>query len=373
MTIENRTDQPCRIVPGGIPNDGILYVDHQKNGRSGHGGNTLTECTNGDIISFYSNVSGGEDNIKGHGVAGWSEYRRSTDAGKTWSDPVVLDYSKAVWEGDEVFSALVFASTAAPDGTLIAFVVRFANERWGKQLPPAVLLSHDHGQTWSDPRDLDPSTDVEAVSLTFDACFVHNGEVFVVFMGGARDYCPGPYTLYVSEDNGATFTKRSTLPFENANYYVTAGVLPDGNLIVYSYPYRGAESDENNMHYVISEDEGETWSEVKTTYFAKRIRNPQLSAKIGDYYFIHGRSGSFGEAPGNFVLYSSRDAVHWDEGVLLHKKIYPGGDKYSGNEVIGKYDPSTPNRLLIQSSIVYDAETSRVNERHWWVVDIAGT
>ena len=112
---------------------------------------------------------------------------------------------------------------------------------------------------------------------------------------------------------------------------------------------------------------------MKTTYLAKRIRNPQLSAKIGDYYFVHGRSGSFGDAPGNFVLYSSRDAIHWDEGVFLHKKVYPGGDKYSGNEVIGKYDPSTRNRLLIQSSIVYDADTSRVNERHWWVVDIAGS
>jgi hypothetical protein len=98
-----------------------------------------------------------------------------------------------------------------------------------------------------------------------------------------------------------------------------------------------------------------------------------MSDKIADYYFMHGRSGSHGDAPGNLVLYSSKDGIHWDEGVLLHKKIYPGGDKYSANEVIGKYDPSRPNRLLIQSSIVYDAHTSRVNEHHWWIEDISGT
>ena len=45
---------------------------------------------------------------------------------------------------------------------------------------------------------------------------------------------------------------------------------------------------------------------------------------------------------------------------------------YSANEVIGKYDPSVPSRLLIQSSIAYEAENLKVNERHWWVEGIDG-
>ena len=81
-----------RVLPSDIPNDGILFVDHQKHGRSGHGGNCLTECINGDIVSFYSNVSG--ETYEGHGTAGWSEYRRSTDGGKTWGESVVLNFSK---------------------------------------------------------------------------------------------------------------------------------------------------------------------------------------------------------------------------------------------------------------------------------------
>ena len=107
-----------KILPDSVPNDGLLFVDHQKFGRSGHGGNCITECQNGDIVSFYSNVSG--EIQAGHGAAGWSEYRRSKDGGKTWSSPNILDYSKRAWEGNEVYSALVFAVTTAPNGTLIA-------------------------------------------------------------------------------------------------------------------------------------------------------------------------------------------------------------------------------------------------------------
>ena len=225
-----------RVLPSDIPNDGILFVDHQKHGRSGHGGNCLTECINGDIVSFYSNVSG--ETYEGHGVAGWSEYRRSTDGGKTWGEAVALDYSKRAWEGDDVYSALVFGVTTAPDGTLIAFVSLFAGPDWVKKLPPVCLLSRDNGQTWSEPRPLDPDATVEAASLTFDAVFTSGDQVFAAFMGGAPTYCDEPHSLYVSTDNGESFERRSVLPFDHDYYYVTAGLLDNGDIIVYSYPYK---------------------------------------------------------------------------------------------------------------------------------------
>jgi len=361
------TARPYRIIPDDIPNRGILFVDHQKEGRSGHGGNCLTECANGDIVAFYSNVSG--ELNKGHGTYGWSEYRRSTDGGKTWGDPVVLDYSRQVYDGDAIGSALVFAATTAPDGTLVAFVSHFAAEGlWVKQAPPAVLLSHDHGHTWSEPRPLDPDATVEEVSLTFDAVFVRDGKLYLVYMPGSANYCPGPYALYVSADNGETFERRSELPFDYENYYVTAGVLDSGEIIVYSYPYRkGAEINEHDIPYVTSADDGHTWSVVKTTHFAKRIRNMQLSEKIGGWYFLHGRAGSQGEPgeKGHLVLYASRNGVNWDKGAILYRKTDGGGDCYSANAVVGRHRPGDGERLLIQSSIAY--EQSRVNECHWWV------
>ncbi|MDZ7619706.1 MAG: sialidase family protein [Patescibacteria group bacterium] len=363
--------QPFRVVPADIPNRGILFVDHEANGRSGHGGNCIAECTNGDVIAFYSNVAG--DIWGGHGVPGWSEYRRSRDSGKTWGEPVVLDYSKQMWEGDEVYSALVFSVIAAPDGTLIATVVRFENAQWRKQLPPVYLLSRDHGHTWTGPYNFDDDATVDDIAMTFDTSFVHDGEVFVVFMGDARNMCPGPYSLHVSTDNGQSFSKRSDLPFDPRDYYSAAAVLDDGRIIVYSYPYRGRDTDERNMPYVTSKDGGRTWSDIKTAHFAKAIRNLQMSGKIGDYYFLHGRSGSYRGNPGNFVLYASKDGIHWDEGRLLMSRadVPGGGDCYSANEIIGKYDAKNPNRLLIQSSISYSG--SRVNIHHWWIENIAGT
>ena len=53
-------------------------------------------------------------------------------------------------------------------------------------------------------------------------------------MGGSDNLCYGPYSLHVSADNGESFERRSILPFDYENYYVTAGVLDSGDIIVYS-------------------------------------------------------------------------------------------------------------------------------------------
>ncbi len=352
-----------RVIPEDIPNHGILFVDHEKTGRSGHGGNCLTQCKNGDIISFNSNVDG--DVYRGHGVGGWSEYRISRDLGKTWGDPIVLDYSRQVWEGDQYFSALIVSLITAPNGTLVAVAARFKNERWVKQAPPVYLLSHDHGRTWGSPKEMDANATLYDLALTFDAAFVFEDTVYVMFFGDIIDMDLGVYSLYASEDNGETFTRRSVLPFDPANYYSTAGVLDDGSFVAYSYPAKGEQTDEHNIPYVISSDQGHTWSEVKTTYFAQRIRNPQMSAKIGDLYFLHGRSGSYGPNRGNFVLYSSTDGINWDEGTLLYRGS-KGTDCYSGNAAVRSPGSHGPDKLLIQSSIGYD-DTARVNTRQWWI------
>ena len=54
-TASNRLSKGFRVLPTDVPNKGIRFVDHEKDGRSGHAGNCLTECRNGDIVAFYSN------------------------------------------------------------------------------------------------------------------------------------------------------------------------------------------------------------------------------------------------------------------------------------------------------------------------------
>jgi hypothetical protein len=355
-----------RITPEDIPNQGILFVDHEAQGRSGHGHSSLTQCKNGDILAFYANTGG--EGIGGHGVAGWSEYKRSTDGGKTWSEPMVFEYSKRVWEGEELYSAMVFSLDTAPDGTLVATVLRYSGRGWHVELPPIYLLSHDHGHTWTEPREFDASLAKDQMARTYNTSFIHQDELFIVFWGDAGNMNVGPYTLWVSDDNGETFRKRSELPFDQWNFYGAAAVLPDGRIIVYSYPHRrGGETDEHNLHYVISEDDGHTWSEVKTTHFAKRLRNPQMSERLGGLYYMHGRSGHAGDAPRHLVLYTSEDGINWDEGVFLNKGSTTDLDSYSANTVVGKFDPATPNRLLILSSIAYDETGRMVNIHQWWI------
>lgn len=266
----------------------------------------------------------------------------------------------------------------SPNGTLIATVIRYANEKWEKQRPPVYFLSHDHGQTWNGPREFDKSAKVDDIAYTMDTSFVKDGEIFIIFRGGTSNMSPGgPHTLWVSDDDGESFSQRSVLPFDDANYYWAAAPLDNGEIIVYSYNAHHKREDrtaEQNLPYVVSGDGGRTWSDVRTTHFAKGIRNMQLSGKLGDLYFMHGRSGSYPRAPasddpglGNFVLYSSPDGIHWDEGVMLMSRLQTpgGGDFYSANAIIGTYDSETPEKLLIHSDISYSG--ARTNMHQWWV------
>ena len=70
--------------------------------------------------------------------------------------------------------------------------------------------------------------------------------------------------------------------------------------------------------YVISHDDGHTWSALKTAFMAKQMRNPQMVA-FKDGFVLHGRSGNKGVGKNHFVLYTSRDGVNWDAGRYLRK------------------------------------------------------
>lgn len=354
-------EQSFSVFPSNYPNKGILFVDNQSSLRSGHGGQAITECTNGDIIAFYSNVEGGIDN--GHNVAGWAEYKISSDGGKTWSAPYVFGPSKQVWDNrtnTNSVSLLIWELVTAPDGTVIAFGRTSNNEiRWGGDAPPVYYLSKDHGRTWSSAQRVDEretsKIDREEASL------VHNQEIYVLY----HEYYASnrKFRLYVSKDNGHSFEERSTLPFPNKQWYGTMGVLPDGKLIVYTY---NTDDDGARIQYVTSIDQGKTWSYVQETTLAKRIRKPRMTSKLGDYYFMIGRSGHEGPDSRHLVLYSSKDGINWDNGVFLNK----GGkdvDSYSANEVIGKYNTAVKKRLLIQSSVCYEQTGAKVNLYNWFV------
>jgi uncharacterized protein (TIGR02145 family) len=365
------------IAPSGVPNPGILLFDHESRGRSGHMPTaTLTECANGDIIAFSVNSS---SQIRGgHLYYGWSEYKRSTDGGETWGERQVFKYSRKAWdkndelglEGRDRFGVVVTGVVTAPDGTIVAFlspIGQNAAQAGYANWSTLVSLSHDHGHTWEAPRLLGDAAPDERSGVTYNAAWVHDGTIYLLVIEGTGG--DGPISLYTSRDNGRRFEhiSRGLFPGETLYYYKTGRVLEDGRIVVYTYKNNPSE----DILRVFSDDGGKTWTEPEKVSFAKRIRNQQMSDRVGGLYFMHGRSGSRGPDPRKLVLYSSPDGIHWDDGVFLNRGEgveNPGSDSYTGNTVVGVYDASLPERLLVQSSIAYQGQ--RTNQKYWWIMPL---
>ena len=112
------------ISPPSPPNDGILFVDHSKAGRSGHLGHALVEYAPGKILAFYPNCSDAND---GHTGDGWMEYKRSEDGGRTWSKSAPLKYSKRVYEAVTGRSVMCEKAVCTNNGDILLFCLECAN------------------------------------------------------------------------------------------------------------------------------------------------------------------------------------------------------------------------------------------------------
>lgn len=359
------------VYPSNPPNDGILFVDHSINQRSGHLGHALVEYEDGKILAFYPSCS---TDAKGHSAVGWMEYKRSVDGGRSWSAPQVLDYTKDLYDagqsgkpGTRKYAAFAEKAVVTEKGEIVLFFLICditEDPTWSHFQIPTYIISKDGGHTWSEPFEL-----CSQRSRVYDAKY-HNGEILVLnfinendvsFLGNKEE---DVYELYVSKDGGRTFRKRSELPFDTmGKSYGTMGILESGGIVTYIYN----ANDEFNSDYVVSMDGGYSWSEAKTAYFSKKMRNQQMSSLNG-LYFMHGRSGSKaskkGEQKGHMVLYSSKDGFNWDDGIFLRMRE-AGLGAYSNSIPIGTLNSDKKDRLLIQASHAY--EQNKTNVLHWWV------
>ncbi|MBN2211093.1 MAG: exo-alpha-sialidase [Sedimentisphaerales bacterium] len=351
-----------RITPANPPNQGILFVDHSVNNRSGHVGHALVEYADGKILAFYSNCSADH---KGHNAVGWMEFKRSVDGGQTWDPPQVLPFSKWLYEAKMGRTAMVEKAVATDKGEIVIFYLMCDIDNdvaWQPFWIPLFSKSTDGGRTWSDPKPV-CSTRGRIYDVVHQdgeirvLHFANDGEV--KWIGTSKEHV---YELYVSGDRAETFRRRSVLPLDTKDRgYGSLGFLADGSMIAYVYN----NNDEYHLDYVTSADGGQTWSAANTAYFSRRIRNPQFIAFNGKYY-IHGRSGSHGEEKekGHLILYMSDDGIHWDNGVYLRMRD-AGLGAYSNSIIVGLKNEKTPNCLLIQASHAY--EYDKTNILHWWM------
>jgi hypothetical protein len=349
-----------KLTPPNPPNKGILFINHSDSGRSGHLGHALVEYEHNKILAFYPNCS--SDN-GGHSAVGWMEYKRSEDGGKTWGKRQELPFSKALFNKKEGRTAMAEKAVVTDKGEIVLFYLICdvsENPLWQPYWIPLFSKSTDGGQSWSEPKAV-----CETRGRVYDAKY-HNGEIIALhFANDATADWRGRtdehvYELHVSTDGGDTFAKRSALPFNTRGRgYGTLGYLKNGDLIAFIYNTK----DEQTLDYVISSDGGKTWLKSGTSRLSRKIRNPQFNAFDGRF-FMHGRSGAYGDDSGHMILYTSADGLTWDDGVYLRMKEH-GNGAYSNSIVVGTKQPGGPQRLLIQASHAY--KNAQTNVLHWWV------
>ena len=345
-----------------------IYADQEAFGRSGHTGHAMTEFAPGKVLDFNSNTSG--KRFEGHSNFGWVETRISTDWGRTFDSPKILPYSwDTLLDGQQTIS--VEKAVTAPDGSISAFCLRGSQKNEICHQPydsPTRIRSEDGGLTWSDAEEVSPYPGRIYDAILHDSCIY-----FLMFCSDASiSFCGvGPedvYRLYRSDDNGKTFREICIVPFPDTNGrgYGNMSVSPCGELIVYAYNL----NDEYRMDYIISPDWGKTWKNAGVSYVAKRIRNPQIGI-LDEQYILHGRAGEDETGAGAFVIYTSADGVHWDDGKILVEER--SACFYSNNLVIT--DPNGKERMLVQYSENYHIREpgiwrAQTNVMHMWLESI---
>jgi len=349
-----------RITPEETPSTGILFVDHETNKRSGHLSHALVEYAPGQVLAFYSNCS--RERNGGHNGFGWIEYRRSTDGARTWGETVKLDYSVDAFY-NRPFTVSCEKAVSVKENEIVLFCTRCINPNgWEPYLTPTYLKSTDGGETWKEMGELylEPGRIYDAITA--------NGNIYVLELCNPAvknftAYLPQHhYHILESVDGGETFHSCGILPGNALDHgYGSLCMTADGKMLAYTYNIK----DEYNLDVFLSEDFGKTWKELGQSYCAKRIRNPQVT-RVNGGYILHGRSGCMSdELPKQFVLYTSEDGFHWDEGRYIGWTKDPGHGGmsfYSNNLVLNE---NGQQRVLIQSSIAYDF--GRVNIAHWYL------
>lgn len=335
------------MVPNSIPSSGIMFVDLEKEKRSGHMSHALVEFKKGHIIAFYSNCSGKRNKwAPGHNGFGWLEYKISSDYGETWSDGKILDYSYYALI-NEPFTISCEKAVSIDENEIICLCIRNENPNgWEPYLSPIMIRSTDGGETWEEPVSI-----CSEKGRIYDA-FVKDGIIYVLFLANDDFMCKtedNKYKLLVSKDHGKTFTLQSILPGDTYHHAYGNMVYDEKTNTLIAYEYDS--DDEFNMVYHKSNDMGKTWYESGKSYCKKRIRNPQV-IKTRKGYFLHGRSGCVDTSlPMQFVLYTSLDGINWDDGRFIYVDSNSNTAYYSNNLLLDL--PDGTEKVLIQSSVPY--------------------
>ncbi|MCX7425371.1 MAG: sialidase family protein [Planctomycetia bacterium] len=200
----------------------------------------VTQLANGDLlVSFFDSVDYTEDGKPKN--RGESYVVRSTDGGKTWGKPeaVTTPYQDTAGIGRRVF---VSGPVTQLKGSHVVLPIYY--EPKAGHYITSVIHSEDFGHTWTQASPVDPEA-----SLAFSYGFceasiarVSDGRLIILMR-------PGMHQAY-SSDEGRTWTKATQLPHRGDAPTV---MLTSKKLLLVAHRYPGTA-------VTISADNGATWS-----------------------------------------------------------------------------------------------------------------
>lgn len=230
----------------------------------------VTVLESGELLGFYR-IGPTKDS-----AGSVTEVRRSTDGGRTWSEPVTPFAD--LYEGVQGSLQVVYATPLG--GTrLIACALWVDREEYpGKPLfnadtegclPMKILVadSQDDGQTWTEWREVMVTEDVGPPSLTNPIMRLRDGRL-IVSIETNKTYFDGSQwfqrVVYCeSDDNGATWTLPRTVcqdPTGNVFHWdQRAAVSPEGVLGTFSWTYDKQANRYLNIRRHVSRDGGQSW------------------------------------------------------------------------------------------------------------------
>ena len=300
----------------------ILYnYSHYKLIRTigrNHHYNGACLLSNGDYLVVAQNSTSHVGPLNTSKISSW----RSMDCGLTWS------YNGDIYNGNPIYGANGATIGTAPNGDIICFFQRIELTEPLKvsiqkfipvdfpELSPKFKYrlmytqSFDFGYSWTSPKYLNETcNDSGGCPSHF---VIKNNTIYYVILSAYTN--PNYNDIYVSNDNGSIWTKRSRVQTTEVEAYGTIDVLPNGSFLFIDH-----RIEDSNSYYRYSHDDCYSWSKEKKMYYGDYpiyCRDPDLYIFVDNesiiHYILHGRL-KIKNSTYYFGFYHTTNLSNWEE------------------------------------------------------------